>query len=74
MRQHATSSILLESSPVNTGEPARDGKEGGEEAWGNPDETPRLNRQSNRAEESERGKAAYMAKALRRRVGTTGQR
>src|SRR5436190_14529810 len=30
IRQHATYSILLESSTVNTGEPARDGKEGGE--------------------------------------------
>ena len=30
VQQHATYSILLESSTVNTGEPARDGKEGGE--------------------------------------------
>jgi hypothetical protein len=30
IRQHATYSILFESSIVNTGEPARDAKEGGE--------------------------------------------
>jgi hypothetical protein len=30
MKEHATYSILLESYTVNTGEPARDGKEGGE--------------------------------------------
>src|SRR6266851_6538272 len=30
IRQHATYSILLESYTVNTGEPARDVKEGGE--------------------------------------------
>jgi hypothetical protein len=74
IRQHATSSLLLASSRVNTGEPARDGKEGGEEAGGNPDETPRPHRQSNGAEESERGKAASRAKALRKRVGKTVQR
>jgi hypothetical protein len=31
MEEHATSIILFESSMVNTGEPARDGKESGKE-------------------------------------------
>jgi len=32
VQQHATSTILSESYPVNTGEPAREGKERGKEA------------------------------------------
>ena len=31
MEEHATSIILFESSMLNTGEPARDGKESGKE-------------------------------------------
>jgi hypothetical protein len=51
----------------------RDVQEGGEEAWGDADETPRPSRQSKRAEESECGKPAPMAKALRERVGKQDQ-
>ena len=65
----ATSSMLLASSLVNTGEPARDVKAGGAEAWGNPDATPRPTRQSKRAEESAGGEGAHRAKALRARGG-----
>jgi hypothetical protein len=54
---------------VHTGEPAREGKEGGRRE-GRPDpKPPRPSRQSNGAEESERGKAASMAQALRERGG-----
>jgi hypothetical protein len=68
-QEHATDTILFASSVVNTGEPARDVKEGGRRE-GRPDpKPPRPSRPSNGAEESERGKAAYMAKALRERVG-----
>ncbi len=69
MRQPATSSMLLASSLVNTGEPARDVKAGGAEAWGNPDATPRPTRQSKRAEASAGGEGAHRAKALRARGG-----
>lgn len=57
------------SSARTTGEPAGHEQEGGEEEGGDADDTPRSPRQSDGAEEPERGTAAAMPKALRKRVG-----
>jgi len=79
MEEHATSIILFESSMVNTGEPARDGKESGKEE-GRPGPKARGPAGSQIGHSSlHPGKLGtpgrgLMAKALRERVGKTVQR
>jgi hypothetical protein len=60
---------LLESFNANTEEPERDEKDSGRREGRLVPKCPRPCRQSDWAEESECGKATYMAKALRERGG-----